>query len=766
MIKMTKKSTKVVITSVVTFLMTAFFALTGLAIGLSFKPKKENRQAQINPVLWSVDTYDGAKPNSTNWLKGDSFARRGSKTYTINSAESFLKFVEIVNGDAAVEYGYFKDYTIYLNKNINMNGYTIQSIGKKIVDESGNTYSSFQGVFDGSYYTISNAVIEGNGLFGYTENAEIKNVGLYNCTVDSADEYVGAILGEGVNTTIKNSYVRLGSISATGVAGGLVGKLTINRTQNKDLPKAVISNSFVDATVNANSFGGLVGEIVSANNSAENYAVVENCYYGSKNRAYYASNLRVQYNNIVALVLGTDFSTFNVEAYSTEMDSTPEAWTNYQYAKNSTVLNFNYPILAGFVKVFMTGSAYETVVVKDGKAENATSLYTALKTIDGNDNAEVNLIVENVQMNETAYAADSATVKINAAVDTTITRGENSPETLFASIGNSTLVLGDKDATSSTPKLVLDGESKKVKESNVKSGAMVVAEGADFVLGKNVVIQNNVNNTTAYGGGVVVLGAGADNTVEIAGGTIQNCEAMDGAGLAIVNTNAKINELTIKDCVGGGLAVIDTNEVEEIDELRSTIAKAGLNMASSTALATKGWDNITLGEDVKISNCKKTGEYNISGAGAKFISANANAVVNFDGASITNCSTEKGYGAGVYFESLNNNSNAIFNMKSGEILNNTAKHDGAGVYVRGTFIMDGGTISGNKAEMGAGVFRANSSEYDPTYGYGQFIYNGGTIEGNEAESEAYSQVYGATTYTMKYNERILTRGFLDKYPSI
>ena len=92
-------------------------------------------------MLWSVDTYDGAKPNSTNWLKGDSFARRGSKTYTINSAESFLKFVEIVNSDASADYNYFKGYTIYLNKNIDMNGCHLSSIGKKLTDSQGNVFS-------------------------------------------------------------------------------------------------------------------------------------------------------------------------------------------------------------------------------------------------------------------------------------------------------------------------------------------------------------------------------------------------------------------------------------------------------------------------------------------------------------------------------------------------------------------------------------------------------------------------------------------------
>ena len=259
MIKMTKKSTKVWITSVVTFLMTTLFALTSLGVGLSLRHKQDKPEVKVNPVLWATDKYTGNEPDTLNWLKGDSFARRGSKTYTINSAESFLKFVEIVNGSAAAEYGYFKEYTIYLNKNIDMNGYAIESIGKKIVDSSNNTISSFQGVFDGAYYTISNANINGNGLFGYVENASIKNIGLYNCKIDSDEDYVGGIVGVGINTTIENSYVRMGEIVTNKTAGGIAGRITIDRNKNEAMPQEIITNCFADTEIKANSYGGLVG---------------------------------------------------------------------------------------------------------------------------------------------------------------------------------------------------------------------------------------------------------------------------------------------------------------------------------------------------------------------------------------------------------------------------------------------------------------------------------------------------------------------------
>ena len=303
----TKKSTKITLKTLIAVFTSFLLVLTGVGTYLSIHKKDEKPEVKINPIEWSVKKYDGAESDSLNWLRGDTFAKRGEKTYTINSAESFLKFVEIVNSNAAADYGYFKEYTIYLNKNIDFNGYQIPSIGVKLEDG----HSSFQGIFDGSYYTISNAVFTGAGLFNFTENATIKNIGTYNCTIDTTADYAGGILAEGINTTIENCYVRLGSISSTKTVGGLVGKLTIDRTNYSSFKQEVISNSFADTTLNSTMAGGLFGEIDS-NNSDENSAKVVNSYFNSLDRAYYINNTRVTYENVIALTQGADFTEFNV----------------------------------------------------------------------------------------------------------------------------------------------------------------------------------------------------------------------------------------------------------------------------------------------------------------------------------------------------------------------------------------------------------------------------------------------------------------------
>lgn len=577
MLKITKKSTKVIITSVITFLMAALFALTGVGVGLAFWNKDDGNSKPTNPIIWSSDKYDGSAPDTSSWLKGDTFAKRGTKTYTINSARSFMKFVEIVNSDAAADYNYFREYTIYLNKNIDMNGYSLSPIGKKLTDSSGNAFSSFQGVFDGSYYTISNATINGNGLFGYVEDATIRNIGLYNCNIASDADYVGGLVGEAINTTIENSYVRLGSISANRIAGGLVGKLTIDRTKNTNLPQNLIVNSFVDTTIEANSFGGLVGEIVSNNDSAENNGTISYSYFTGNGQVTYINNPNIVLDNVVDVKYGANFSAYNVRKYSAELLSETNAWTNYQHVENSPAMDFNYPMLAEFVKVFMTGSAYENVLVKDGKVENVTTLYEAFKEVEHNQDGEINVIVEQVTMDDTAVAGDGATVTLNAAVDTKILRNTASKtvEHMIVGATGSTLVLGDENATENSPKLVLDGQKDTVEENKLKSGALIFAQGEDFDIYSNVVLQNNINNTTNYGGALCLFAVdsglpktGEDENsfvsgVNITGIDISNCEANNGGGVATIAvgvniSNSKIHNNIVKDSrngVGGGIAL-------------------------------------------------------------------------------------------------------------------------------------------------------------------------------------------------------------------
>jgi hypothetical protein len=78
---------------------------------------------------------------------------------------------------------------------------------------------------------------------------------------------------------------------------------------------------------------------------------------------------------------------------------------------------------------------------------------------------------------------------------------------------------------------------------------------------------------------------------------------------------------------------------------------------------------------------------------------------------------KSGVGGGVFAEGN------ITLSGNASITNNTAEQ-GGGVYVNGSMVMEGGTISGNKAEHGAGVFVPKERT---------FTQKGGTITANEAD---------------------------------
>ena len=106
-----------------------------------------------------------------------------------------------------------------------------------------------------------------------------------------------------------------------------------------------------------------------------------------------------------------------------------------------------------------------------------------------------------------------------------------------------------------------------------------------------------------------------------------------------------------------------------------------------------------------------------------------------------------GEGGGVYNgDPLTVDTTAAFTMSGGTISGNTAGY-GGGVYNKGTFELSGGTISGNSAAQGGGVY---------SYGSGtNFTMSGGVIGGTKENSVNTAKYYGGgvsnqsdSTFTM------------------
>jgi len=92
----------------------------------------------------------------------------------------------------------------------------------------GNSTTPFTGTFDGNKHIISGlsfttaASVDKVGLFGWIENAVIRDLGLENVTIASGGKHVGGLVGHLASGTLIACYVT-GSITGTENVGGLVG---------------------------------------------------------------------------------------------------------------------------------------------------------------------------------------------------------------------------------------------------------------------------------------------------------------------------------------------------------------------------------------------------------------------------------------------------------------------------------------------------------------------------------------------------------------
>ena len=186
----------------------------------------------------------------------------------------FIKTVQPLTEEEAIAQGYtlIKSAADLDNIRNNLNGKYIlmNDIDLSGVnwDSIGDSVNPFSGELNGNGFVIHNLTINNpsedyQGLFGYTNNVNIQNLGLENVKI-SGNSGIGALTGY-LSGTLKNCYVT-GVISGVGNnVGGLVGETA------RSTP-ATIENSYVDADISGyDNIGGLIGY-----NSAG--LTVNNCY--------------------------------------------------------------------------------------------------------------------------------------------------------------------------------------------------------------------------------------------------------------------------------------------------------------------------------------------------------------------------------------------------------------------------------------------------------------------------------------------------------
>ena len=134
----------------------------------------------------------------------------------------------------------------------------------------GNSSIRFMGTYDGDGHTISGLTIARGGtdyigLFGASESAQIKNIGLLNENV-TGEYIVGGIVGDNKLSVIEKSYSTGSVNSGLQDVGGLVG---VNETSSQ------INNCYNIGSVNGSggSVGGLAGNNYDSSEINSSYSI-------------------------------------------------------------------------------------------------------------------------------------------------------------------------------------------------------------------------------------------------------------------------------------------------------------------------------------------------------------------------------------------------------------------------------------------------------------------------------------------------------------
>ena len=149
--------------------------------------------------------------------------------------------------------------------NVSTGGYYVQTEDIDLNNDSwtpiGDNSDPFKGAYNGSGKTISNLSVNDNGghtgLFGFVEDAHLKNINLVNVNIDDAgNTAIGGLVGfASGNYAIANCSVSgTGAINGESNVGGLIGSASSSGSVTG------CSVSGVDINGSGNRIGGLVGD--------------------------------------------------------------------------------------------------------------------------------------------------------------------------------------------------------------------------------------------------------------------------------------------------------------------------------------------------------------------------------------------------------------------------------------------------------------------------------------------------------------------------
>ena len=177
----------------------------------------------------------------------------------------------------------------------------------------GTTSEPFRGAFNGNGHVIDRIFMQAGawssdpmGLFGYTEESQITNLGMVNCNINGSMMYTGGLIGHSAdNTEVTACYVS-GTVSGTHYVGSLVG---YNESSS-------IDNCYAIGNVDSEgeSVGGLVGYNLNSASISHSYVAVTFLNTASNFFGAFTGGNEVS-STIDSCFYNTDFSTIKPIGY-------------------------------------------------------------------------------------------------------------------------------------------------------------------------------------------------------------------------------------------------------------------------------------------------------------------------------------------------------------------------------------------------------------------------------------------------------------------
>ena len=257
--------------------------------------------------------------------------------------------------------------------------------------------TAFYGVFDGAGHKITNLKVSADtdaGLFGYTVNAEIKNLVIENATVSSSS-YAGAIAGRTLSSSVNNCAVisaRISASSSSGndaYAGGMAG-YSGNKTYYFEIGEVLdydITNEaapFCNYPKTDSFFSCVVLDRVSVSSSGISGGIAAEISSGVVKDVFSSASLTSQSGNkgsIFGAVSSENVSVYNCIGTSCELfgslSETPPIISDCLYPVD-IISDDSYKDLIG-----CTTDTYGLITLETGENTNFTSWYSF--PTDGSD---------------------------------------------------------------------------------------------------------------------------------------------------------------------------------------------------------------------------------------------------------------------------------------------------------------------------------------------------------------------------------------------